>query len=230
MKRIYQIRGKKWQYIDATDLSESHIKKTIESYDKGAIEYAEEWEWSDKVQQRTKRDYLFPFIEETKIDDSILVVGSGTGRDLMILHSRRYQCLGIDKSSGMLEESVKRGVTCPLVNEDIMTFRGVRGSFDGILCESALEHIQKAKLQDIFHRFCDWLRYDGVLLMRIRMGDGRVFRSWDKVGERFFTSYTEDEIKRIVNKNGKMKVISTHIDPHIDPTRPSFYSILFQRL
>lgn len=220
----------KWRYTNVTDLTEEQIKKTIASYDNGAKAYAEEWEWSNTAQNRTRKDYLFPFIENTKIDDAVLVVGSGTGRDINILHSRRYQCIGIDRSLGMLKEAIRRGVNCPLINDDILSFHAVSGSLDGILCESVLEHVRKSHFQDVLDRFFDWLRFSGILLLRVRLGEGNVFESLDRVGVRYFTSYTQREIDKIAKMNKVVRVLKTSVDPHIDPTRPPFYSILIKKL
>jgi ubiquinone/menaquinone biosynthesis C-methylase UbiE len=139
-----------WKYVDFSDLISLHVEVTGQSYDTHSKEYAEKWEWDSDVIEITRRDYLTPFMKQVKKGGMVLVVGCGTGRDLRVLDNSGYICLGVDNSKGMLEEAINRnGIKSPLVCESIENINLADESFDGILIDSALEHVKKADMPKV---------------------------------------------------------------------------------
>jgi len=80
-------------------------------------------------------------------DDRILVVGCGTGRDLVALLQRGYRAAGLDLSSGCTATArdvlAKRGLEADVVTGDIATAK-LPGSFDAFVfsafCYSLIPH------------------------------------------------------------------------------------------
>jgi len=183
----------KWSYTSLDDLVSSQIEITRLSYDTHSQEYAEAWEWSSIARQRTKKDYIDPFAKEIKKNGVVLVVGCGTGRDLKVLGELGFHYLGIDSSRGMLMEAInQRNVDGPVLCSDLESLSLVENSFDGILIDSAIEHIRKVDIDKILEKLYKSLKKNGVMLLRFRLGNGKVFRVDDMVGTRYFTSYRKN--------------------------------------
>ena len=116
-----------------------------------------------KIRKRTKDDYLEPFVMWLK-GKSVLVIGCGTGRDAKLLTHKGFLCLGIDSAQGMLREAVdSRGVSCPLLCANFESMDFMDESFDGVLIDSALEHIKKADLQEALEKVKRCLKKRGCV-------------------------------------------------------------------
>jgi len=217
------------KYLTSSDLTVEQIKITTKSYDKNAYKYAEEWEWSSKAQLRTKNDYLIPFIKKLNPKDTVLIVGCGTGRDLLVLQDKDYHCLGVDSSKGMLGEAVRRGIISPLIHSDILKLPLIDSSFDGILCDSALQHIAKKNILELKEKFLNALKIGGILLLRLRLGSGKTFVTHDDIGNRYYTSYQMQEFEDLFNNHGFAKIEEKEVK-HLDNMRPPFYSLFLRKV
>lgn len=218
-----------WRYIDFTDLVSSQIEITRLSYDTHSGEYARRWEWNKEIAGITLRDYLDPFMKHVAPNGVVLVVGCGTGRDLSVLGQHGYRYLGIDSSVGMLREAVEvRKIDGPVLCTDIESLEVVDKSFDGVLIDSAVEHIKKVDMEGILEKIFSSLKGDGVCLLRFRLGDGRVFEVEDEVGVRYFTSYTRSESGRLVTSNG-FKVVKEYETDHMENSRPRFHTYILRK-
>jgi len=219
----------KWSYTALDDLVSSQIEVTRLSYDTHSQEYAEVWEWNDVAKQKTRKDYIEPFIKYTRKGGVVLVVGCGTGRDLKVLREAGFRYLGVDSSKGMLAEAVSsRNVDGPVLCTDLESLDLADCSFDGILIDSAIEHIRKSDVDDILEKLYKSLKKGGILLLRFRLGDGRVFEVEDVVGTRYFTSYKREESQKMVNSNG-FEVIKDYHTKHLDDDRPGFHAYILRK-
>ncbi len=217
-----------WCYLDA-QLSEAQMEETIESYDLYASNYSRTYEFDDEMIQRTKFDYLHPFISQLKIGDTVLVMGSGSGRDILELSQRGMSCIGIDASKSMINLSVHNGVRSPLLISDIRSIELPAVSYDGILSDSAFEHISKSDFEILLNKIIAALRIDGILLFRLRLGSGKVFKVKDEVGARYFQSYTKDEVDLLLSKYKEIDVIEKKVVKHKVIDRPGFYSLIIKK-
>lgn len=217
-----------WSYLDGR-LSEAQMKRTIEAYDLYASNYSQSYEFDDEMIQRTKSDYLHPFVSQLKIGDTVLVIGSGSGRDILELSQRGMLCCGIDASKSMINLSVHNGVRAPLVISDIRSLDLPEVSYDGILSDSAFEHVPKSDFEALLTKIIMALRVDGILLFRLRIGSGRVFKVEDEVGTRYFQSYTAGEVDSLLMKYQEIDVIEKKVVKHKILDRPGFYSLTLKK-
>jgi len=218
-----------WKYIDFFDLVSSQVEMTRLSYNTHSHQYAEDWEWNKEIMTVAKRDYINPFMDLVKKEGVALIVGCGTGRDLKLLKDNGYRCLGIDSSEGMLREAVEaRGIQGPVLCTDLESLKLASNSFDGVLIDSALEHIKKSDMKIIMEKLYECLRKNGIVLIRFRIGDGRVFEVEDSIGTRFFTSYTKKESKKLVTLNG-FQVVTEYVTDHLENSRPGFHSYILRK-
>lgn len=218
-----------WRYTEFRDLVSTQLEVTKLSYDTHSHEYAEEWEWNDAVKEITMRDYLGPFMETIVKKGVVLVVGCGTGRDLVTLEENGFRYLGIDVSTGMLKEAVlSRKVGGPVLCSSLETIGLIENSFDGVLIDSAVEHIKKTDMEFVLEKIYKSLRIGGVCLLRFRIGSGNVFKVEDSVGVRYFNSYTKEESMEIVTSNG-FKVDRDYCTNHLNSSRPGFHTYFLRK-
>lgn len=218
-----------WEYLSEDDLTDVMVESTRSSYDSYAENYSQEYEYDWEMIQRTKHDYLHGFISNLKIADTVLVVGIGTGRDIIELSQRGLICLGIDSSPEMVKEAVKNGLRAPVIVSDLRDLRLTAQSYDGILVDSALEHIPKSTISTTLQSIVQSLRIDGIALLRFRIGSGKVFLVKDEVGERYFTSYSQSEIDRLMEQFENIEVLEEKTVNHKVAVRPGFHSVLIKK-
>ena len=230
MKKVNKGVGKsRWQYTDLADLLSYQIEITRLSYDTNSDRYAEAWEWSRQAIKVTAEKYIKPFVKYVRPGKSVLVVGCGTGRDLNVLTELGYRCLGVDSSAGMIREAVdKRKVNCPIVCVGFEELDLADKSFDGVLVDSAIEHMKKSNMGRVMEKIYRGLRERGICLLRFRLGTGRVFFTEDTVGRRYFTTYTRKETRKIVEEAG-FEVLNEYECPHLDLTRPGFLTYILRK-
>lgn len=223
-----QLEGS-WKYV-AGELTPAMISKTIESYDTHVIEYAESFEWDPDMQERTSHDYLHGFIEYLKTGDHVFVAGSGTGRDALELANRHFDVFCNDGSIAMLQVAVNHGIRLPMWCQDINHVNLPENSVDAILAESVLQHVPKQDIHLILNRMVTWLRVDGILFARLRLGDGRIFCVNDVVGERYFTSYKKQEIEELIQSLHQVYLVEdVRIVMHKVSDRPGFASFVLKK-
>lgn len=219
-----------WRYIPG-DLTGDMIRSTIHAYDTHVIEYAEGFEWDPDMQTRTSHDYLHDFVAYLKTGDHVFVAGSGTGRDALELTGRGFNVACVDASIEMLDVAVQHGIRIPMWCQDIVDVKLPKSSYDGILAESVLQHVSKKKSLSMLKRMVSWLRVDGVMYARLRIGTGEIFEVEDVVGTRYFATYTIDEVKRIIDGlDGVELVEQVKIVKHKVEGRPGFGSFVVRKL
>ena len=67
-----------------------------------------------------------------------------------------------------------------------------------------------------------------MCLIRFRIGTGKVFLVEDAVGERYFTSFTKGETKKLLKKTG-MRIVDEFVRNHLEPSRPGFYTYILRK-
>lgn len=226
---IKQLEGT-WKYIPG-DLTDEMVRKTIQAYDTHVIEYAEGFEWDPDMQTRTSHDYLHDFISYLKTGDHVFVAGSGTGRDALELSGRGFQVACVDASIEMLDVAVQHGIRLPMWCQDIADVRLPESSYDGVLAESVLQHVAKWKTPDLLQRMISWLRVDGEIFVRLRIGSGEIFQVEDVVGTRYFATYTAEEVNALIKKLKKVKLIEDlRLVKHKVEGRPGFGSFVLRKV
>lgn len=218
-----------WKYLQG-DLTQEMVQETIDSYNAHVIEYAEGFEWDPDMQVRTSHDYLHSFIGYLKNGDHVLVAGSGTGRDALELQSRQFNVFCVDGSIKMLDLAVKHGIRVPMWCQDMAEVQLPFGSVDAVLAESVLQHVAKGKIPELLKRMLSWVRVDGVMYVRLRLGDGRTFVVDDIVGRRFFCSYTKDEIHKMIKELANIELVEDlTLVKHKVEDRPGFASFVVRK-
>lgn len=221
-------------YLDTSIITPEIAEATTLWYHRAWEAYKNVYEWNPEMIRRTDNDYFSFFVSQIPrngVKPKVLDVGCGTGRDSNRLLLRNIDVVSVDVAENMARAANIMAEGATVYNDDIRNMRFVSDSFHGILMESALQHIPKTDVPDLFRLFADWSRDNAILLVRFRItNSGNVFVVSDGFGARYFTSYTRGEVDRIIQDvAGKFNFVGSKENQHVDSHRPPFFSVAFKR-
>lgn len=132
----------------------------------------------------------------------ILNIGSGPGRDALILKDQGLDVMCVDASKEMVTRTKFLGFESRLMDMREIDFPPE--SFDGIWAYTSLLHIPKADVKIVLHKFSTCLKDNGVILCGMIEGsfDGDIIRESMPNAKRYFRFYTEDEITQVFTSAG----------------------------
>ena len=136
----------------------------------------------------------------------VLDVGCGFGRDSKHFAENGFNVIGIDASLGMLKLAEK----VPLAQfmlMDMLKLSFKDKSFDGIWCCASLLHVRHEEAAFVLKGFKRVLKQGGILFVSVQEGDGERYKSYPDGTKRFFSYYTENSLKNLVERAG-FKIIT----------------------
>lgn len=101
---------------------------------------------------------------------SVLNLGSGTGRDSLLLRDRGLEVTCLDGSPNMVKHTRELGFLSTLGDIRKLTFPD--DSFDGVWAYSSLIHVPYEDMKDILSQINRILRKDSLLLLGLIKGNG----------------------------------------------------------
>lgn len=171
-------------------------KQTIHTYDELALEYDKE---TTDFWERFPRTVFDKFIELTK--GKVLDVGSGPGRDGVILQKAGLDVVCLDASEAMIKLSTERGLNSIL--GDFMQLPFEDGVFDGVWAYTSLLHVPKAEVEKPLSEIARVLKQGGIFGLGLIEGDTELYRESSGVGKpRWFSFYTKEEVESLLAKHG----------------------------
>ncbi len=144
----------------------------------------------------------------------ILDVGCGTGRDSFHFVNDGYRVVGIDFSKGMLEEARKYVPKADLFEMDMLCITLPIASFDGVWCCASLLHVKKSEARDVVLEMKRALKRDGIICVVVKEGEGEKFGPEKDGSERFFSYYTQDTLRSLLEGNGFKTIRARIIAPN----------------
>jgi ubiquinone/menaquinone biosynthesis C-methylase UbiE len=171
-------------------------KKTINTYNQLAIEY--DLETAD-FWQRFPRDFFDKFAG--LVGKKILDVGSGPGRDALILKEKGLEVVCLDASEEMVKICSEKGLKAIVGDFNNLPFPD--GSFDGVWSYTALLHVPKSEIQIPIQEIKRALKKNGLFGLGLIEGEGEIYKETAGVNmPRLFSFYKEEEIKELLKRNG----------------------------
>ena len=181
--------------------------RTIATYDAVA----------DVYDERTKIFWdIFPktFLEEfvRTTGKKIVDVGSGPGRDGLLLQQYGKEVIGIDASQVMVDMSVSRGLSS--VVGDFLHMPFEKESFDGVWAYTSLLHVSKNEIGAALNEIARVLVADGILGLGMIEGEGEMYRD-NLTGERerWFSYYTKEELEKLLKEHNFKVLFFEKITP-----------------
>ena len=171
-------------------------QQTIDTYNKMARQYDDEtvdfWE-------RFPRTFLDKFVELS--GKKIVDIGSGPGRDGLLLQQAGKEVVCVDASEAMVKLSSERGLESVLAGFDKLPFENK--SFDGVWSYTALLHIPKKSVNVPLDEISRVLKSSGVFALGLIEGDSEEYKESSGVDmPRWFSFYQKDEVIDLCKKHG----------------------------
>jgi len=157
--------------------------ETLDAYDRGAAEFAKEWE-QDQSPPVDLREMVTRFFGPGPTVD----IGCGSGRDTAWLCANGYPAVGYDPSSGLLAQARRLHPEVEFHQASLPELAGLAdGSVANVLCETVIMHLEPAALAPALARLMAVLQPGGTLYLswrvtpeRDRRDDhGRLYAAFD---------------------------------------------------
>jgi len=169
---------------------------TIDTYNASAAEYDESTVdfWSNFPET-----FIKIFAELSGKD--VLNIGSGPGRDAVLIRQTGKEVVCVDASEAMVELSKQAGFTSILADFNTLPF--AENSFDAVWSYTSLLHVPKKDVSIPLDEIIRIMKPSGVFALGLIKGDeeGYIEKSGlDK--PRWFSLYQKDEVEALCKKHG----------------------------
>ncbi len=169
-------------------------EQTINTYNELAKEYDQE---TTDFWDRFPRTIFDKFIELAK--GKILDVGSGPGRDGLILQKAGLDVICLDASEAMVKISTERGLNSVVGDFNNLPFEDK--SFDGVWAYTSLLHVPKSKVEKPLSEIRRAIKPNGIFGLGLIEGDTELYRESSGVGKpRWFSFYKKEEVEKLLSK------------------------------
>ncbi|MDQ5957906.1 MAG: hypothetical protein QG665_241 [Patescibacteria group bacterium] len=171
-------------------------KKTIDTYNKMAKAYDDE---TIDFWDEFPNSFFEKFI--SLVDGKVLDLGSGPGRDGLILKNKGIDVVCLDASESMVQLSTARGLES--VIGDFLDLPFSDKSFAGVWSYTALLHLPKNKMSESLVEIKRVLVDGGILGLGMIEGNTEEYRESSGVNmPRLFSFYQQDELENILKNHG----------------------------
>ncbi len=173
-------------------------EKTINTYNEMAKEYDEE---TIDFWKRFPDTIISKFYKKIKGDKKILDIGSGPGRDGLLLQKKGLNVICLDASLEMVKLCKERGLKS--IEANFLTLPFGNNSFDGIWAYTSLLHIPKKDINKALSEIKRVLKKDGIFGLGLIEGNKELYRESSGVSKpRWFAFYTKREIEELLKNKG----------------------------
>jgi len=180
-------------------------KKTIETYQRMGKKYLNDTK--DIIAQD-----FFKFIKLISHNGKVLDVGCAGGKDTKRFIQKGFKVIGIDLVDIFLKEAKKALPQAKFVKMDLLKLKFPKDYFDALWANAVLLHIKKKDIPLALREFYKVLKFGGKLYLQVKTGKGTGYKK-DKLSsgeKRFFSYFSEDEIKQYVKRAG-FEIIKSRI-------------------
>jgi len=183
---------------------------TIQAYNKyGQIYDQEVIEFWDNF-PKTTIDEFYKRLNGKRILD----LGSGSGRDALILKDRGLEVVCVDASTEMVKTTRQLGFET--IESDFNNLKLENNSFDGVWAYTSLLHINKEEVKEVLKEIYKSIKPNGIFLVGLIEGvfEGEVERENMPGEKRYFRYYAEKEIREMVDNVGFKFEFQERYTPH----------------
>lgn len=184
------------------------VEQTHKTYDRIARDYSIKIDklvsnsWIGEY-ERSLIDRLLSMIKSLK--PQILDIGCGNGKDTRYLMQQSIMAIGIDISSGMLEEARKCVPDSILYQMDMRNLGFTSESFHGVWANGCIYHVPKSDFIRVLGEVRRILKSSGIFSFNFKVGSGELLEESPRSyggSPRFYSYYTATEMERLLNQNG----------------------------
>ncbi len=141
--------------------------QTLAAYDTAAPAFAADWH--EQPPPTDLHDLVRRFFKRGRTAD----VGSGSGREVAWLAVNGFDVIGYEPSRGLREEAQRRYPVLSFADGALPELAGIAdASFDNVLCETVLMHLNHAAIEPAVARLVSLLKPGGTLYLSWRVTEG----------------------------------------------------------
>lgn len=147
-------------------------RATLAAYDKDAAAFARDWH-----EQPPPVD-LHGVVEQYFIRGGTSCdIGCGSGREVAWLNANDFVTEGFEASEGLLAEARRRYPRLKFSRAELPELKAIPSrSFDNVLCETVIMHLDRALIAPSVARMLDILKTPGILYLSWRVTEGSDLR------------------------------------------------------
>lgn len=162
------------------------LNRTLDYYDRKASDYCKDTVSADMS------DQMACFLSRLPEKAAILDFGCGSGRDTKVFLEKGYHVDAVDGS----EELCRAASAYTGIQVRKMLFSELEkiDHYDGIWACASILHLSKHDLKNVFQKMAAAVKKDGVIYTCFKYGTFEGYR-----GERFYTDFTEESIKKLIS-------------------------------
>ncbi|MCP3419221.1 MULTISPECIES: class I SAM-dependent methyltransferase [Bradyrhizobium] len=158
-------------------------RATLAAYDKDAAAFAQDWH--DQPAPVDLQEIVARFFIK---GGATADIGCGSGREVAWLNAHGFPAKGYDASEGLLAEARARYPALRFARAELPDLSGIAaGSFDNVLCETVIMHLDHALIAPSVRRMFDIVKPGGIFYLswRVTAGDdardahGRLYAAFD---------------------------------------------------
>ena len=143
-------------------------RQTLAAYDDGAAAFAIDWHEQPAPHDLHRIIKRF-FIAGGETCD----IGCGSGREVAWLNANGYPASGFDASQGLLAEARARYPQYDFAQAELPDLSGIADdSYDNVLCETVIMHLERAQIARSVRRMLDIVRPGGIFYLSWRATEG----------------------------------------------------------
>lgn len=183
---------------------------TINTYDQYADVYDQE---VIEFWKRFPQGFLEQFAQNIP-GKRVLDVGSGSGRDAVLLKEQGLDVVCLDASKSMIEMTAALGFESHLADFSQLDFPVA--SFDGIWAYTSLIHVSKEEAGRVIRKLRTLLKPNGVFAIGVIEGDtaAMVERKTMPGAQRYFKNYQSQELRELIEPLGFSLLYEQKYQPH----------------
>ena len=183
-------------------------QKTTETYNKIALGYSESHFTHFWIEE-------FDFFKSIIRGKKVIDLGCGAGRDAAVFVENGFDYTGIDASEEMLKVASKRVPKGKFQQMDFSKTNFPSGTFDGFWASASFLHIPKKDIAGALQEAKRITKNSGVGFISVKekteMDEGMISESRYGGISRYFSFYTREELKNLLEQSGFSVIkITTH--------------------
>jgi SAM-dependent methyltransferase len=143
-------------------------RPTLAAYDHGAATFAKDWH-----EQPAPVD-LHAIVKRFFVEGGVTAdIGCGSGREVAWLNASGFRTKGFDASDGLLAEARARYPDLDFAHAELPELGRIAGdTYDNVLCETVIMHIDRAQIAPSIRRMLDILKPGGIFYLSWRITGG----------------------------------------------------------
>jgi len=182
-------------------------KVTIDTYNRTAEAYDAETAGFWELFPHTIIDTFAEMVRGRVLD-----VGSGPGRDGLILKEKGCEVTCLDASEAMVALSASHGLESIVGDFCKLPFQDA--TFGGVWAYTALLHVPKSEVETAFSEIARVLTTGGVFGLGLIEGDNEKYRESSDISlPRWFSYYQRDEVEKLLKTHGFSPVYFEQFKP-----------------